>query len=791
MSRARAPESLLAGLATVVVAWPLTTLFTPDSWVDPAIVVIAAVVVTGMLMRLATSNYVLVALAQLVAVVLTSSWLHGQGHLWHGLPSPDLVRAFNNLLFDARMTVQNYAAPAPTDRGIILGVGLALGLTAIIVDHLAVMRRSPAMAGLPLLTAFLISASNSGASLHPIYFLAAGSAWLVMLGRQGVASLRRWSTTVPMSTGGRRTGDDRDGTFGYAAVGRTLAVASLVGAVALPIAIPTFPTRYLIDGLGRSASAIGFSDGQIGLKSTVDLARSLADPSSAPVLTYTTNAPTPTPLRVGVLSTYDNGTWTPGQADVRFSHRTAVAPPRELDPTVPRDTYRINVSESRVEAPQIAAPTPLASGSLDGVAWGQDRATSVVTVAQSARSYSFSYLSLRPSEAVLAEPPTGSEQRTGSDLAVDPASAGLVRSVVSKIVPAGASRSQAARAIQKYLRTDGGFIYSLQLPTSIKNAAGQSVQADPITMFLESKTGYCVQFATAMVMMARESGIPARLAIGFLPGRLSQGSYTVRASDAHAWPELYFDGVGWLRFEPTPASTQPTVAPAYTLPPTKAGDSTQPSATATGGTSTANPTGPSHRADPGTSGSSASSNHGGLTGWLGQSTGIRVMWLLLTLMVGLLGAMAVPLAAASRVRRRLRLAGDDGARVEVEWQAMVERIGDLGVVPPRGNTPRQVGQFYRQAAYLEGEEGQALARVIDEVERSRYARPGTTITDIRADTQRVVRAVSAVRRRKDRLRALCWPTDGLVQWREWHERAAAVIRIPGERLASWWADRRG
>ena len=129
-----------------------------------------------MLLRLVTHSPALVALAQLVAVVLTASWLHGQGHLWHGLPSPDLVRAFNNLLFDARMTVQNYAAPAPTDRGIILGVGLALGLTAIIVDHLAVMRRSPAMAGLPLLTAFLISASNSGASLHPIYFLAAGSA---------------------------------------------------------------------------------------------------------------------------------------------------------------------------------------------------------------------------------------------------------------------------------------------------------------------------------------------------------------------------------------------------------------------------------------------------------------------------------------------------------------------------------------------------------------------------------------------------------------------------------------
>jgi transglutaminase-like putative cysteine protease len=790
VSRARLPESLLAGAATAVVAWPLTTLFTPSTWIRPTLVVIAVVVIVGMLARLLTGSAALVALAQVAGVVLSTSWIHGRGHLWHGLPTLDLVFAFNNLLVDARETVQNFAAPAPTNRGIILGVVLAIGVTAIVVDHLAVMRRSPAMAGLPLLTAFLISASNSGESLHPAYFLAAAGVWLLMLGRQGVASLRRWSTTVPLTTAGRRRTDDTDGAYGYAAVGRTLAVAGLLAAVVLPVAIPHFPTRYLIDGLGRSSDATGFSDGQIGLTSTLDLAKSLADPSRAAVLTYTTNAPTAPPLRVGVLSTYGNNTWVPERPNVRFGQRSTVPLPPELDPSVPRDTYRIAVEDSRIEAPQIAAPTPLVAAELDRVEWGIDSATSVASVNRSARTYSFSYLSLRPSEDALNLPPVAPDARAGEDLAVDPASEDLVSSLVAQVVPPNASRIEAARAIQKYLRTDGGFVYSLKLPQSIRNAQGRVERPDAITLFLRSKTGYCVQFATAMVMMARESGIPARMAIGFLPGTLSQGTYTVRAADAHAWPELYFDGVGWLRFEPTPSSTQSTVAPAYSLAPTLPGQQTPTSTATAGGTTTAGPTRPSNRNDPGALGATTNGGARGLAGWLGPWAGTGALWLLLTTLVGLLGSLLVPLAARRRLRRRLRHAADEAAKVEVEWQAMIERIGDLGVIPPRGSTPRQMGAFFRREAYLEGEESQALQHVVDSVERSRYAPPGTTVTDIRRDTERVVKAVSGVRRRKDRVRAALWPTDGLTEWHERRDQVTALVRMPWERLTAWRNDRR-
>jgi transglutaminase-like putative cysteine protease len=790
MTRGRLADTLIAGACSAVVAWPLTTLFTPNTWIRPTLAMVLAVVVVGFVGRTLTSSWLAIAAAQLVGVVLAAGWIYGRGHLWYGLPYTDTVLAFNNMLVEARETIQNYAAPAPTGRGITLAIGLAIGVIAVVVDHLAVMRRSPALAGLPLLTAFLIAASNSGDSLHPMFFVAAGGLWLLMLGRQGIASLRRWSTTVPMSTSGGRTTEDHDGAYGYAAVGRSLAVAGLVAAVVVPVVIPHFPTRYLIDGLGRSSEATGFSDGQVGLKSTLDLTKSLKNPSKAPVLTYTTNAAILTPLRVGVLENYRGDSWRPEPDDVDYGRLSTVPLPGELGDDVPRETYRISVEDSRIEAPQIAAPTPLVTADLGRVSWGLDRNTSVATVNRSASSYSFTYLALNPTQESLAQSRQGSPGGFQADLQVDPDSQDIVRQTVRAVVPQDATRIEAARAIQKYLRTDGGFRYSLTLPETVKNEFGQDEAPDPITLFLRSKVGYCVQFATAMVMMAREAGIPARMAIGFLPGTADRGTYTVRASDAHAWPELYFEGIGWLRFEPTPSGTQGTVAPPYSLAPTTPGgpDATS-TGTATGG-STAKPTRPDGANDPGATDPTRTTGTSGGLGWFGPQTRSVVLWVLLGLIVGLVGSLAVPLAARSRFRRRLRHAPDEATRVEIEWQAMTERIGDLGVIPPRGSTPRQAGRFYQREAYLEGDQTQALQRVVSGVERSRYAPPGSTVTDIRTDTQTVVKAVSGVRRRKDRLRATWWPTEGLLEWRDRRAAVARVVRRPVDRFQDWREARR-
>ncbi len=87
----------------------------------------------------------------------------------------------------------------------------------------------------------------------------------------------------------------------------------------------------------------------------------------------------------------------------------------------------------------------------------------------------------------------------------------------------------------------------------------------PLEAFLLSdRSGYCQQFSGAMTLLLRMDGIPARVAAGFSPGVADPLThrYRVRALDAHAWVEVYFRGIGWVPFDPTPPSSQTRLAAA-------------------------------------------------------------------------------------------------------------------------------------------------------------------------------------------------------------------------------------
>jgi hypothetical protein len=78
---------------------------------------------------------------------------------------------------------------------------------------------------------------------------------------------------------------------------------------------------------------------------------------------------------------------------------------------------------------------------------------------------------------------------------------------------------------------------------------------DGVDYFLSvARVGNCTNFASAMVVMLRSVGVPARLAAGYLSGEWNEANKTstVRAKDYHAWPEVYFPGYGWIEFEATP-----------------------------------------------------------------------------------------------------------------------------------------------------------------------------------------------------------------------------------------------
>ncbi|HNV40452.1 MAG TPA: transglutaminaseTgpA domain-containing protein, partial [Ornithinibacter sp.] len=251
MNRARPIEALLAVLATIAVTIPVTTLFTPNTWMRPSLVLVAVVAVTGAGLRTLTSQRPLVVLGQGTALVYAAALLHGRGHLWADLvPTPETGRAFGILLTQAGETVTISAAPAPSNRGTILAISLLVGLTALAVDAIGVTYRSPALAGIPLLAAFLGSATNSGDGLASWYVIPTALCWLALMGRQSVGSLRAWGTPAPRAGG--RAGADPSTSF--ATTGRIVGVAALAAAVVVPTLIPHLPTTFIADGLGQSSN---------------------------------------------------------------------------------------------------------------------------------------------------------------------------------------------------------------------------------------------------------------------------------------------------------------------------------------------------------------------------------------------------------------------------------------------------------------------------------------------------------------------------------------------------------
>jgi transglutaminase-like putative cysteine protease len=132
-----------------------------------------------------------------------------------------------------------------------------------------------------------------------------------------------------------------------------------------------------------------------------------------------------------------------------------------------------------------------------------------------------------------------------------------VRELADSLTADAKNAYEKAVAIKTYLAK---IPYSLKIETPPPDADG-------VDYFLfTQKSGYCVYFASAMAVMLRSTGIPARMVVGFLPGQhdAEQHRYIIRDRDYHAWTEVYFPGYGWIKFDPTPSA--PAIVPGGSNP---------------------------------------------------------------------------------------------------------------------------------------------------------------------------------------------------------------------------------
>jgi transglutaminase-like putative cysteine protease len=278
---------------------------------------------------------------------------------------------------------------------------------------------------------------------------------------------------------------------------------------------------------------------------------------------------------------------------------------------------------------------------------------------------------------------------------------------MARQVTAGADTTyDAAVALQNWFRSE--FTYSLDVQRGHSDTAIES--------FLIERVGYCEQFAATFAAMARTLGIPSRVAVGFttgLPG--ADGWYSVRGKNAHAWPEVWFDGIGWVPFEPTPGRGIPGaqqytgVAEDQDTSPATGTDEVGTAPRITTPPSFAVPNDPD--ALPTTLPGSAVPAPGGSTDEPPPPEGGVPLWPFIVIAV--LGALVALPPVVRRLRHRvLRFEAPD-ARVRRAWWRAIDAVRRAGVETTPAMTPRQVASATGRVLPVAARPMWSLAETID------------------------------------------------------------------------------
>jgi transglutaminase-like putative cysteine protease len=685
------------------------------AWYSPVFTTVLAVAFAMAALRALRLRPVLVGAGGFAALILVLTFTFFRHHSIAGfIPSGDTMRQLGRFLRRASETVLSESAPVAPNAGIVMLICAVLGLLVILVDALAFPLALPATSGLGILAILVVPAVVKPQSVGVLGFVGAAAGYLLIL------ACSQWFTPD------RRTRADtaRDpGQFRRATLTGAMAVAVTL---LLQLVLPgfdhgTFPQGSRLNPFGTAT----------GLNPMISLGNSLRSPAGDGRITFATNAPAPPYLRSVTVDSFDGDSWVPDDREgTRRMGTRRIESGLEAASTELRVVTAINTGQ--FTSPYLPAPyAPEAVSGLSG-RWSWDPATlsiKGVDTNSQGQQYLVTSAAAQLTPELLAEssaPVRGVPEQFMRPPARLPE---IVRTTAESVTSGSSTPYAKAMALQKYLRS-AEFSYSLQSPVQGGyDGNGLAVLAD----FLAQKSGYCIHFASAMAVMARLVGIPSRIAVGYAPGRATgatvsiagQGALTefeVDARDAHAWPELYFQGAGWVAFEPTPSRG---VVPAYATeaaPPGGASTNESDDGLIPGDTASIEPV-PSGAPVP-LPGTGAPADPGAEPAPVLYGAGALIL-------LGLLVA-SPQLARRGIRRRRLRVPGSGGPAAEaplLAWAELRDLAADYGVGPGTSETPRRFSERLRTAPALGDPDGidapghRAVASLTEDFERQQYGRP--------------------------------------------------------------------
>jgi len=686
----------------------LNSLIAWGPWLTTMIGLIACVTIAISITRMASRSRALPTVVGVIAAVLASvpAFARGPEDQIRYLPTPTALRELAAIVREGVHEAATTLPPAEMSRPLLALVMCGAFAVFIVAEHLAVSWRAAALSGLILLVPWLPAIALQ----HQIsvrMLLATIGCWVILLAL----------TKRPSGVAARPS------------------IVATVTAAAATVALVALVTPTALGGNGWGMLPRFDAPSQLSTSSRLNLElnlrSSLTAKSSSVMMVYVSPGGRPDVFRQYTLTKFDGNQWDVDSTNgaeqttdgVLWSNPVADWDSRPLDrvvvsvqdylgdhlplPTVPRT---VDVPGTWSYSPSLDVVT----SSTDSIQW--------LDYAFEADLHYFDADTLRSLGAASAD-----DAQLGAEYVSIPEVADRDRfaALAAEVTTDATSRYDQAIALQEYFRDPSRFSYDTAVSPS---------GDDSVSVFLDSGSGYCVHFASGMVMLARSLGIPSRLAIGFLPGTPgADGSTIVHGGDAHAWPELYFAGAGWVRFEPTPA-VQTGARPSYA-------DPTDQETPISGGSVTVPDVNPTNAPRP---------NLGGIDAPASPTTaaGDSIPW---AAIVALVLAVAALLGGAAWWMGRRRAHDDRVTTPETIWEHLGVRLPpEVAWHPPL--TPSECVDHVLSALALEGatlpdEVIDQFVALSGDVADYRYAPEGTEsdVAGLAQTADAIIAAIAAAR----------------------------------------------
>jgi len=527
-------SEVLLGLVGVVTLLGLVRLYDGPGYLRSALTALVVSHLLAAACRRLGWHLGVAAVVSAVGLAVVVSMLLYRDTTWWGLPT---ATTWDVALADLREAWHEFGevkAPAEQLPGFLVATAVAAWVGAFLADTLAFRFAAVVEPLLPAGSLFVFSSALAADRYRlpsALAFLVAAMAFT--LAQRGLLTER----TPGWLAAGRRSS---------AAV--LLRAGAVLGVAAAALAVVVGP---LLPGAGKEALVDAYDGGGSGSRVTlsplVDIRGRLTNQSD--VEAFRVMSDTPAYWRLTALDEFDGEIW---------SSSNRITP---VDGALPGagsafgQVVEQHITVSGLDVIWLpAAYRPVFIRGGQDVSYDRESG-SLLTGEDSASGQTYTVQSLVPTldPTILATvPPTIPGDIAARYLELPRDFPDELRDLAAQITFDATTGYHRARALQDWFRAN--FTYSLDV------RAGHD--EDAILAFIEARQGYCEQFAGTFAALARSVGLPARVAVGFTPGEQGDdGAYVVKGRNAHAWPEVWFAGVGWVPFEPTPQRGIPGAEP--------------------------------------------------------------------------------------------------------------------------------------------------------------------------------------------------------------------------------------